>query len=244
MRAANARVRRARGTVTRDRPGATTPAAAERRPGGVLRIDEAVIHDLAHELGNYFHKLYYWADCIRSGATDVEAGKSPTDALDETLHRLQAFLNLSLLYFEPAVAERIAVRGADVAKAFEALLKGENPDAEVEVAIGPAARDARLEIDTKRLSTAFRTIAHLLGAGAGTVLRLEADVAASGRAKPRLQITASASGGSADAAARRAQRVVEWAVAARMLELHHGELETNEQRPGSARCVLTLPLAG
>ena len=69
------------------------------------------------------------------------------------------------------------------------------------------------------------------------------DVTASGTKNERLQIVVAATGGSAEAAARRAQRVVEWAVAARMLELHGGELETNEQRPGPVKCVLTLPLA-
>lgn len=243
MRAANARVRRARGTGTRYRPDAATPAAVEPQPGGLLRIDEAVVHDLSHELGNYFHKLYYWTDCIRSGATDLEPGTSPTDALDDTLHRLQAFLNLALVYFEPAVVKAIAISGADVARALEALLRGENPAAEVEATCSPAAAAAPLLVDTGRLSTGFRTIARLLDAGAGTVLRLEADVVASGTPSGRLQITLSSTGGSPDAAARRAQRVVEWAVAARMLELHGGELDTHEQRPGSARCVLTLPLA-
>lgn len=243
MRAANARVRRARGTVTRHRPEAAMPAAVEPRPGSLLRIDEDVVHDLSHELGNYFHKLFYWTDCIRSGVSDAEAGKSPTDALDETLHRLQAFLNQALVYFEPAVADGIRMTGMDVAKAFEALLRGENPGTAVEIECSPAVAEAALQVDTKRLSTGFRTIAHLLGAGADTALRLEADVVAADAKKSALRITLTATGGSAEAAARRAQRVVEWAVAARMVELHGGELHTHEERPGSTRCILTLPLA-
>lgn len=219
------------------------PAAVELQPGGLLRIDEAVVHDLSHELGNYFHKLFYWTDCIRSGVSDTEAGKSPTDALDETLHRLQAFLSQALTYFEPAVAHVIPMTGTDVAKAFEALLRGENPAAGIELECSPAVAEAALQVDTARLSTGFRTIAHLLGAGAVTVLRLEADVIASDAKNRGLRITLTATGGSAEAAARRAQRVVEWAVAARMLELHGGQLYTHEERPGSARCVLTLPLA-
>lgn len=243
MRAANARVRRARGSVTRHRPGAAKPPADEPSRGVLLRVDEAVVHDLSHELGNYFHKLFYWTDCIRSGVTDAEAGQSPTDALDDALHRLQSFLNLALVYFEPAVPHPVTMRGTDVTKAFEALLRTENPGAAVETECSPAAAEASLQIDTARLSTGFRTIAHLLGAGAGTAFRLEADVVAAGRKKDRLRIALGATGGSAEAAARRAQRVVEWAVAARMLELHGGGLETNEQRPGPVRCVLTLPLA-
>lgn len=201
------------------------------------------MHDLSHELGNYFHKLFYWTDCIRTGVTDAEAGQSPTDALDDALHRLQSFLNQALVYFEPAVPNRIPMQGTDVAKAFEALLRTENPGAAVDIVCSPTVADATLQVDTARLSTGFRTIAHLLASGAGTEFRLEADVVAPGTKKARLQIALSATGGSAEAAARRAQRVVEWAVAARMLELHGGELEINEQRPGPVRCVLTLPLA-
>ncbi|MBY0277122.1 hypothetical protein K2Z84_17450 [Candidatus Binatia bacterium] len=242
MRAANARVRRVRGTVSRRRPETTQSATVESAEEGLLRVDEAVVHDLSHELGNYFHKLYYWTDRIRSGGDDAETEVPPADALDEALHRMQGFLSLALNYFDAGAPNRIAMRGGDVVKALEAMLHGENAGAAVEVDVVPDAQNVALTVDTNRLATGFRTIARLLGAGPGTVLRLEADVAAGG-AGDVLRLTLSSSGGSPEAAARRAQRVVEWAVAARMLERHGGSLESNEQRPGAARCVLTLPLA-
>lgn len=242
MRAANARLRRGRGAAPRQRPEPSQAEPIGTPAGALLRIEEEVVHDLSHELGNYFHKLYYWTDCIRSGATDLGPETSATDALDQTLHRLQAFLNLALEYFQPSIANPIAVSGNDVVKAFEALLRGENPEAAIASECTAAAGDASVRIDTGRLSTAFRTMARLLGGGPGTSLHLAADVARDGGAPERLEIALSASGGSPDAAARRAQRVVEWAVAARLVELHGGRLQTNEERPGSARCVLTLPL--
>jgi hypothetical protein len=128
---------------------------------------------------------------------------------------------------------------SDVARAFESLLRGENQEATIETSCAPDIADATLAIDTTRLSTGMRLVARLLGGGKDTTLqatycRADGDV---------LRVVVSVSGGAADAAARRAQRVVEWAVAARMLELHGGDLVTEEERPGSARCVLTLPLA-
>lgn len=243
MRAANARVRRVRGTVSRRRPEASTSATVEPSAEGLLRVDEAVVHDLSHELGNYFHKLYYWTDRIRSGGDEAGTEMPPADALDEALHRMQGFLSLALNYFDAGAPNRIAMRGSDVVKALEAMLRGENPGAAVEVEIAPVAQEVPLTVDTTRLATGFRTIAHLLGAGSGTVLRLEADLASAGGADDTLRLTLSSRGGSPEAAARRAQRVVEWAVVARMLERHGGTLESNEQRPGAARCVLTLPLA-
>jgi hypothetical protein len=211
-------------------------------PGGrLMRIDEAVVHDLSHELGNYFHKLYYWTDCIRSGASDLGPDASPTQALDETMHHLQSFLNLALEYFQPGRLVPVSMPVPDVARALEGLLRGENPDSAIVVRCADDVAHARVHIDPQRLSSGMRIVARLLGGGSGTALSAVLDARSS--APDVLEIVVSATGGAPDAAARRAQRVVEWAVAGRMLELHGGQLATNEERAGSASCVLTLPLA-
>jgi len=206
-----------------------------------MRIDQVVVHDLSHELGNYFHKLYYWTDCIRSGATDLGTDASPTDALDETMRRLQSFLNLALQYFEPVELAPVDMSVGDVARALESMLRGENPEALVTLRCAEGVSGALVRIDPPRLSSGLRTVARLLGGGAGSAL--DAAIDTSKAARDRIEIVVTASGGTPDAAARRAQRVVEWAVAARVLELHGGELATNEGRSGSTSCVLTLPLA-
>lgn len=238
MRVANARLRRGRGSAPRPRPERSPAPEAEAPGTRLMRIDEAVVHDLSHELGNYFHKLYYWTECIRSGAGDLGPDVSPADALDETMHRLQSFLNLALDYFQPAQLALVSMPVADVARALESVLRGENPDAQVAVRCAERVSDARVSIDTTRLSTGMRIVARLLGGGE-TSLAATVDASDDGE---RLEIVVSASG-TPDAAARRAQRVVEWAVAGRMLELHGGKLATNEERSGSTTCILTLPLA-
>lgn len=238
MRAANARLRRGRSTASRPRPEVAAGRLAESAGGSLVRVDQEVVHDLSHELGNYFHKLYYWTDCIRTGATDASPDGPPAEVLESTLHRLQAFLNLALEYFQPVEPRLVTMRGGDVARAFESLLRGENPQATVAVTCDDAAAAAPVAIDTTRLSTGLRTVARLLGGGAGTSLNVTADVA-----RDELVLTLDAAGSSPDAAARRAQKVVEWAVAARMVELHGGRLTTSEERPGEARCTFTLPLA-
>jgi hypothetical protein len=204
-----------------------------------MRIDQAVVHDLSHELGNYFHKLYYWTDCIRSGASDLGPDTSPVDALDETMHRLQGFLNLALEYFQPVQLGLVSMPVTDVARALESVLRGENATGQVAVRCAERVRDVRIRIDPSRLSTGLRIVARLL-AGADATLDASVDVADEDGAQLAIVVSAS---GTPDAAARRAQRVVEWAVAGRMLELHGGQLATNEERSGSTSCVLTLPLA-
>ena len=239
MRAANARLRREGGSVPRSKPESDHVSQGAPARGELLRIDEEVVHDLSHELGNYFHKLFYWTDYIRSGATDLGPDSSPAQALDETMHRMQDFLNLALEYFQPARLNGVTMKVGDVAGALESLLRGENPEATVATVCPAEIAGASLVVDTTRLSAGLRIIARLLGGGHGTTLRAHFD----GTRPDALEIVLSTSGGSAEAAARRAQRVVEWSVASRMIELHGGRLVTNEESHDGASCVVTLPLA-
>ena len=51
-------------TMTGESAGGSTDS-------NLVRVDQEVLHDLNHELGNYFHKLYYWAEFIRAGDADM-----------------------------------------------------------------------------------------------------------------------------------------------------------------------------
>jgi len=238
MRAANARLRHGRGDEPRP---AAEPGATPR--GELVRIDEAVVHDLTHELGNYFHKLYYYAESVTSLEGDG-ADASAAEKLGETVQRMQGFLNLALEYFQPARLNAVAMSAADVGRALESLLRGENPEATIEVSCAPAVADAAVLIDPTRLSSGLRIVARQLGGsgGAGTTLQADLQRRSTG-GRGVLEIAIEARGARLDETCRPSHRVVEWAVAGRMLELHGGELITNETRPGQAGCTLTLPLS-
>src|SRR3982750_4424563 len=36
--------------------------------GNLVVVQERVLAEIAHELGNFFHKLYYWSDYIKGDA--------------------------------------------------------------------------------------------------------------------------------------------------------------------------------
>lgn len=241
MRAANARVRRGRPVASAEALGRAPERADRPGRGEPLRIEEAVVRDLSHELGNYFHKLYYWTDCIKSGVTDPAAGASPSEMLEDLVHRMQDFLNVALEYFQPARLSRVAMSGDDLARAVETLLRGAGGDAAVEVVCEDDAAAARLLVDPTRLSTGLRLAARLLaGPGCSTLqARLRAAKADGGNV---LEIALSAER-PVGPETRPSHRIVEWAVAGRMIELHGGELSINEERQGSTGCLLTLPLA-
>src|SRR5262245_59259437 len=55
------------------RPTQGSPEEADaREQGSLVVVQERVLGEIAHELGNFFHKLYYWSDFIK---TDAEAAK-------------------------------------------------------------------------------------------------------------------------------------------------------------------------
>ncbi len=241
MRAANARVRRGERVASPGAPGRAPEHADRAGRGETLRIEEAVVRDLSHELGNYFHKLYYWTDCIKSGATDPAAGASPSEMLEDLVHRMQDYLNVALEYFQPARLSRVAMSGDDLARAVETLLRGAGGDARVDVVCEKEAAAVRLMVDPTRLSTGLRLAARLLAGPGCSALQAHLRAArADGNDLLEIALTAERPPGMET---RPSHRIVEWAVAGRMIELHGGELSINEERQGSAGCRLTLPLA-
>src|SRR5690349_15861307 len=77
-------------------------------------IGERVVADVRHEIGNYFHKLYYWADFLaesRSGrAPDVTA----TQMLESTIRELEQLLQATLEYVRPMAASPIRMHAREV----------------------------------------------------------------------------------------------------------------------------------
>jgi hypothetical protein len=209
-----------------------------------VRIDEAVVHDLSHELGNYFHKLYYYTESVATGGDPGSDDGAPAQKLGETVQRLQSFLNLALEYFQPARLNAVPMCAGDVARALEALLRGEQPEATIEVRCAPGVAEAAVLIDPTRLASGLRIVARQLAGGGGPGITVVAGLERRNHdGEGMLEIAIEVQGGTVDASYRPSHRVVEWAVAGRMIELHGGELVSNESRPGAAGCVLTLPLS-
>ncbi|HEY8516630.1 MAG TPA: hypothetical protein VIS07_14065 [Candidatus Binatia bacterium] len=209
--------------------------------GQLVRIDEAVLQDLSHELGNYFHKLYYYTESVASGG-DVD--QLAAQKLGETVQRLQGFLNTALEYFQPARLNPVAMSAGDVARAIEALFRGEHPEASVEVRCAPTAADASVMVDPPRLSSGLRILARQIAGAGGPGTTLHADLERrSSEDGGVLEIAIAREGGVDDPSFRPSHRLVEWAVAGRMIELHGGQLIANESRPGASGCILTLPLS-
>lgn len=221
-------------------------ARARRRAVALVPVDEEVLRDLWHEVGNYFHKLYYWSDYIKSGADDLGPDSSPGQMLEQNVHDLEDFLRATFEYFRPTSLEPVRMSGSDLARALEGVLRAETGGMST-VEAEEGTDTATVVIDPSRLSAALRTIARHL-AGTEPAAALKATVAkrsAAGAARPGdvVEIAIEAARDASSTTPRPSGRVADWALARRTIELHGGELTTREGRQGPTGCVLTLPLA-
>jgi hypothetical protein len=88
---------------------AEKPARAEDAGGDPVVVsalgppDEGVLGDIAHEMGNHLHKLYYWTNYLREQVGDRgEAEAAAVEMLGTSVERLERFMRMLLEYFAPA----------------------------------------------------------------------------------------------------------------------------------------------
>ena len=77
-------------------------AARPEEPQTLALADERVLGEISHEMGNYFHKLYYWTEYLKTHPAGAGHGDaSAVDMLEGTVERLEHFMRMILEYFAP-----------------------------------------------------------------------------------------------------------------------------------------------
>jgi len=224
-------------------PEAPRPQPA---PGELVVVDERVLDDLSHELGNFFHKLYYWSDYIKSGADDLGPDSSASHMLDRTIHHLEDFLKLAMEYFQPVRLSCVRMTGKEMSGAIEAVLRSESDSERVEISGADVASDLTVMIDPGHFSGALRMLIRQVrsasAAGAplfGVRAQLKRTQRSGGEG---LEIDLDSAAGATNGP-RKGSQVLEWAVAKKIIEMHGGELASREES-GSSGCILFLPSCG
>ena len=97
-------------TAHRDRPSnladpttaVAAPSEESAEHGSLVVVQERVLAEISHELGNFFHKLYYWSDYIKSDSDAArKADSTAGHMLERTISNLEDFLKVALEYFYP-----------------------------------------------------------------------------------------------------------------------------------------------
>lgn len=240
-------------TTNRERPEALTkrPTPAVAQPdqtpeqGSLVVVQERVLAEISHELGNFFHKLYYWSDYIKS---DSEGAKKPDSTagqmLGRTIANLEDFLKVALEYFYPVKLNFTRVAVGELLDGFMSHLGSHLNGNEVRVWRDEIGEPATILVDPVRISQAFRIAMHKvhddLKSGSALTVSMRRE---SRRDFPglemRLEVEAKVS---PSPLFRTAEAGVEWAVAQKLIEMHGGEISERYDSNGRREVVIFLPL--
>jgi hypothetical protein len=235
-------------TTHRERPPRrpdhpVTAARPEERhdQGSLVLVQERVLAEIAHEIGNFFHKLYYWSDYIKGEAegprkSDTTAGQM----LERTITNLEDFLKVALEYFYPIHLSFTRVTASEMLDGFMTHLRAHLNGNEVRVFRDELRDPATILVDPARISQAFRIALHkvhedLKSGGALTVSMGTGSRHDFQGLEIRLEVEPKVP---ASPLFRTAEAGVEWAVAHKLIEMHGGEI--GEQVDGNGRKIVLI----
>jgi signal transduction histidine kinase len=191
------------------------------------QIGERVVADVRHEIGNYFHKLYYWADFLTESRNGHTGDLTATQMLEETIRGLENLLRATLEYVRPLTAVPVRMQAHEVTEGLvRQLVAGLDGRRVVTVLDDGVPRDRVLLLDPGRLSQLVTALAHRLAAatdGGGT---LEIRATAEGRGSA--EVLAIRMSGAPTGLVQSTLAEVEWATAQNVARVVGGELAVQE----------------
>lgn len=230
---------------------APAPAApnqdSQLEQGNLVVVQERVLAEIAHELGNFFHKLYYWSDYIKGDADSAK--KFDTTAghmLERTITNLEEFLKVALEYFHPIKLNFTKVAVGELLDGFMTHVGAHLNGNEVRVRRDEIDEPATILIDPARISQAFRIALHHVHEDLKSGGALSVSLGRSTRREfPGLEIRLAVVPKVAPSPLfRTAEAGVEWAVAQKLIEMHGGEILEEFDANGQKIVLIFLPLYG
>ena len=225
-------------------PRAARLPAPRPHTGSMIYVQEKVLAEIAHELGNFFHKLYYWSDYLKERPTRKSADATAAQMLERTIKNLEEFLKVSLDYFHPTQLSFMRMPATDVVTGLLAQIQGSVNGTPVTVDDAADWNGEELLIDPGHLSRAFevalRSLTKQLGNGSTLRVIVERTVrrdCAGLEVGFRLDQANEAS-----PLFRTSEAGVEWALAEKVVALHGGELSEEAPTASEKSLVVFLPL--
>jgi hypothetical protein len=200
--------------------------------------EERVLAEIAHELGNFFHKLYYWAEFLQEKRADHSSEATAAQMLTQTVGGLEEFLKGTLDFFRPLKLSPVQMPLADVVSGMIVQLRAQLHGWPVRVSDAGSWERCSVLIDPARLPAVFLAIGRRLTerAPAGTGVHVALETLADGfEAAYRVE------GRFGTPGFQTAASCVEWALAERIVALHGGHLRQRELADGPPALVLFLP---
>jgi hypothetical protein len=214
--------------------GAEPPAARQER----------VLSEMSHELGNFFHKLYYWADYLRnegpaSNATSNGEGTA-AEMLERTIRHLEGFLKIALEYFTPVDVSPMHMTGDDLLNSFVSRLTTRVCGPALEVSRPDGAVGPEVRVDPGRISQALEIAVRHVAQQVGDESRVNVAMRTAtygDRPCVELRVLIERPAGSSPFF-RTAEAGVEWALMEKLFQLHGGGI--CEHLVGTQTCGFSI----
>jgi hypothetical protein len=222
------------------RPAPEPPPAPEPSVPVAPVIGERVVADVRHEIGNYFHKLYYWADFLTESRSGLAGDVTATQMLEETIRNLEELLQATLEYVRPMAASPIRMHAREVADGVVRQLVSGLAGRTVVPAIDDGVPVERtVLVDPGRLSQLLAALVRRIESTMDGERELEVRVGAEARAGADVVVVRVT--GVPTGVGHSTLGEVEWATAENVARLAGGELSTHDAG-GRATIALALPL--
>jgi light-regulated signal transduction histidine kinase (bacteriophytochrome) len=211
------------------------PASAAVRTADPSPRQEKLLSEISHELGNYFHKLYYWAELLREQRPPA-ADAEPAMLLERTIRDLETFLKSALEYFRPISVVPSPMPVDELSASVRSLVTRYAEPAAVRWQMERSG--GAVAVDPGRFSFVLQGLVRRLDTTGGGEVAATAGVQGTG-SNARYVLTLVLP--DAERATVNVAATIEWAVIERVVELHGGMAQADTT--GAERTVrLTLPV--
>lgn len=207
--------------------------------------DQRVLADLSHELGNIFHKLYYWAELMGRVAPDGE--ETAPEMLERTIRHLEEYLRTALEYFTPVEVSPTTMRAGDVVSSFSGHLSARLCGTSLDVRpVDESLAQRAILVDPGRISQAIelavRHLGRLVGDDSRITVSLHHEVANGGH--PCIELRTAVLRPVGDPGLfRTSEAGLEWALLGKLVRLHGGEVAEVEH-VGERWFSILIPVSG
>ena len=229
------------------RPSVSAIGARPRTPrtgASLVPIQEKVLAEIGHELGNFFHKLYYWSDFLQDKPARQSADATAVQMLERTIRNLEEFLKVSLEYFHPTQLACMRMEAGELVEALLVQLRAQLNGTPVAIADAGDWRDGGVMVDPGRFSQALgvavRQLVDQVG-GESTLAIAIRRASRDGHAGLEVYLRLNRPS-EAPALLRTGAAGMAWAVAEKIVLLHGGELLESTIDPEGKSVTLFLPL--
>jgi len=187
---------------------------------------ERVLSEMSHELGNFFHKLYYWAEYLRSeGPSSTSNGEdTAAEMLERTIRHLEGFLKIALEYFAPVDVSPMHMTGDDLLNSFVNRLSARLCGTRLEVSRPDGTEAPEVLVDPGRTSQALEIAVRHVAQQVGDESRLAVAMRTTTYAdRPCVELRVLIEGPTSSSPFfRTAEAGVEWALMEKLFQLHGG----------------------